>query len=84
MYGTFWALVPALVAIVVALLTKEVYISLFLSIIIGALFVTEFNIAQAIQKVFVEMAAAFGAEYDGGNLTGSGNGGIIIRSEERR
>lgn len=78
MYGTFWALVPALVAIVVALLTKEVYISLFLSIIIGALFVTEFNIAHAIQKVFVEMAAAFGAEYDGGNLAGSGNGGIII------
>ena len=64
MYGTFWALVPALVAIVVALLTKEVYISLFLSIIIGALFVTEFNIAHAIQKVFVEMAAAFGSEYD--------------------
>lgn len=24
------------------------------------------------------MAAAFGAEYDGGNLAGSGNGGIII------
>ena len=36
-YGTFWALVPALVAIILALVSKEVYSSLFLGIIVGGL-----------------------------------------------
>ena len=36
--GTFWALIPALVAIVLALCTKEVYSSLFIGIIIGGIF----------------------------------------------
>ena len=38
MVGTFWALVPAIVAIVLALCTKEVFSSLFIGIIIGGLF----------------------------------------------
>lgn len=38
MYATFWALVPPLVAIVLALITKEVYSSLFVGIVIGGLF----------------------------------------------
>lgn len=38
MIGTFWSLVPAIVAIVLALLTKEVYSSLFIGIVIGAVF----------------------------------------------
>lgn len=38
MTGTFWALVPALVAIILALCTKEVYSSLFIGIVIGGLF----------------------------------------------
>lgn len=36
--GTYWSLVPALVAIVLALITKEVYSSLFVGIILGAVF----------------------------------------------
>ena len=32
MYATFWALVPPIVAIVLALITKEVYSSLFVGI----------------------------------------------------
>ncbi len=32
MYATFWALVPPLVAIILALVTKEVYSSLFIGI----------------------------------------------------
>ena len=35
--GTFWALVPPIVAIVLALITKETYISLFVGILVGAL-----------------------------------------------
>ena len=38
MIGTFWSLVPPIVAIALALLTKEVYSSLFVGIIIGGLF----------------------------------------------
>ncbi len=43
MKGTFWALVPPLVAILLALVTKEAYSSLFVGILIGALFLTGFN-----------------------------------------
>ncbi|MBQ7834587.1 MAG: Na+/H+ antiporter NhaC family protein [Ruminiclostridium sp.] len=43
MYATFWSLVPPLVAIILALLTKEVYSSLFVGIVIGALFFAGFN-----------------------------------------
>ena len=37
MIGTFWAFMPAIIAIVLALLTKQVYVSLFLGIFVGAL-----------------------------------------------
>ena len=36
-YSTVWALLPPVVAIVLALITKEVYVSLFLGIVTGAL-----------------------------------------------
>ncbi|MBQ5749480.1 MAG: Na+/H+ antiporter NhaC family protein [Oscillospiraceae bacterium] len=42
MYGTFWALVPPIIAIVLALITKQAYASLFLGVTIGALFCAEF------------------------------------------
>lgn len=35
--GSFWALVPPLVAIVLALITKEAYSSLFIGIVLGAI-----------------------------------------------
>ena len=38
MYATFWALVPPVVAIVLALITKEAYSSLFIGVLVGALF----------------------------------------------
>ncbi len=41
--NTFWALVPPLVAIVLALITKETYSSLFIGILVGALFVAGMN-----------------------------------------
>ena len=36
MYATFWALVPPVIAIVLALVTKEAYSSLFIGVVIGA------------------------------------------------
>ena len=42
MYGTLWALVPPIVAIVLALITKEAFSSLFVGILVGALFQCSF------------------------------------------
>ena len=42
MFGTFWALVPPIIAIALALITKEVYSSLFIGILIGAFFAANF------------------------------------------
>ena len=52
--GTFWSLVPALIAIILALITKEVYSSLFFGILIGALFFTGFNPVAAFEQVVNE------------------------------
>ena len=41
--GTFWSLMPAVVAIVLALATKEVYSSLFMGIVTGALLFSGFS-----------------------------------------
>ena len=51
MYGTFWSLVPPLVAIVLALITKEVYSSLFVGILVGALFYSGFNFEGTITHI---------------------------------
>ena len=69
-YGTFWSLVPPLVAIALALITKEVYSSLFVGILVGALFYSNFNFEGTILHIF-----------EGGMisvLTDSYNMGILI------
>lgn len=53
MYATIWALVPPIIAIALALITKEVYFSLFVGILTGALFYSNFNIEKTISTVFV-------------------------------
>ncbi len=42
-YATFWALVPPIIAIALALITKEVYSSLFIGVIAGALLSANFK-----------------------------------------
>ena len=49
--NTFWALVPPVIAIALALITKEVYSSLLIGIIFGALLSTSFNIIGAVDNV---------------------------------
>ncbi len=51
MYGTFWSLVPPLVAIVLALITKEVYSSLFVGILVGALFYSGFSFETTVNHI---------------------------------
>lgn len=48
--NTFWALIPPIIAIGLALITKEVYSSLLIGIIVGALLSSSFNITQAIDN----------------------------------
>lgn len=49
--ATFWSLVPPLVAIVLALVTKEVYSSLFVGIVVGALFYSNFNVVGTVDSL---------------------------------
>ncbi len=71
--GTFWALVPAIVAIVLALCTKEVYSSLFVGIVIGGVFYA------------IDQASGFAGFMDHvfsdclvGSLSDSYNAGILV------
>ena len=54
MYATFWALVPPIVAIVLALITKEAYSSLFIGILVGALFQCNFAPVPTLNTVINE------------------------------
>jgi len=75
MYATVWALVPPVVAIVLALITKEVYSSLFVGIVIGGLFY-----GNAFQPGFSAERSVLHIFEDGlvGVLSDSYNVGILI------
>ena len=52
MEATFWALVPPILAIVISLITKEVNLSLFVGIIVGALLYTGGNLFSTATVTF--------------------------------
>lgn len=66
--ATFWALVPPLVAIILALITKEAYSSLFVGIVLGAVMASGVSFTGTLNLVTVE------------GLTDAvaGNAGILI------
>ena len=49
--STFWSLVPPIIAIALALITKEVYSSLFLGIVVGSIFACNGSATQAVDHV---------------------------------
>ncbi|MBQ8798310.1 MAG: Na+/H+ antiporter NhaC family protein [Lachnospiraceae bacterium] len=49
--ATFWALVPPIIAIALALLTKEVYSSLFLGIVVGSILACNSSVTTAVDHV---------------------------------
>ena len=51
-HGTFWALVPSVVAIILALITKEAYSSLFIGVVIGGLFISQGSFPLFLDSVF--------------------------------
>lgn len=63
--GTFWALVPPLVAIILALITKETFTSLFVGILVGALLLANFDIVNTINYV---ICGTFGEGDDAASL----------------
>ena len=70
--GTFWSLLPPIVAIVLALISKEVYSSLFLGCLVGALLVSNFQPWETLVQL---------VEGDNGIVTtvsDSGNIAIIV------
>ena len=67
LYGTIWALLPPIVAIILALLTKEVYSSLFLGILVGAFMYSGFNVVGMIEHTINVISSRLGD-----------NGGIIV------
>ena len=67
---TAWSLFPALIAIVLALITKEVYSSLFIGIIVGAILYSGFNLSGVLNHIFVDGMV--------GQLSDSWNVGILV------
>ena len=61
MVGTFWAFMPAIIAIVLALATKQVYISLFTGIFVGAMMYSGGNPLKALFTLFQVMSEKVGA-----------------------
>ncbi len=69
-YATFWSLVPPIVAIALALITKEVYSSLFVGILIGGLLYAGGNPEGTVLHVFSDGIVSV--------LSNSYNVGILI------
>jgi Na+/H+ antiporter NhaC len=67
---TFWSLLPPIIAIALALITKEVYSSLFIGILVGGCLYSGFSFTGTIQHVFVDGMIA--------QLSDAWNVGILI------
>lgn len=70
MYASFWSLIPPVVAIVLALITKEVYSSLFVGILIGGVFYSGFTFERTLTHVFQDGII--------GSLSDAYNVGILV------
>ena len=69
-YNTLWAALPPIIAIGLALITKEVYSSLFLGIAVGAAMFANFNFMGTITHIFDDGIIM--------NLSDSWNVGILV------
>ena len=66
--GTFWSLLPPIVAIVLALISKEVYSSLFLGCLVGALLVSNFHPWETVVQLVEGDNGIVTTVADGGNI----------------
>lgn len=63
-----WALLPPIIAIALALITKEVYLSLFFGIVSGALLYTNFDMLDTTNIIFETMGEKLGNQWNIGIL----------------
>ncbi|MBP3737403.1 MAG: Na+/H+ antiporter NhaC family protein [Lachnospiraceae bacterium] len=68
--NTYWALLPPVIAILLALITKEVYSSLFIGIVVGGLLYSNFDFVGTVEHVFTDGMIA--------QLSDAWNVGILI------
>ena len=61
MVGSFWAFTPAIIAIILALVTKQVYVSLFFGIFVGAMMYAGGNPLEAMFTLYQVMSEKVGA-----------------------
>ena len=66
--GTFWSLVPPVIAIALALITKEVYMSLFIGILSAALLYANFAPIATTEAIFEVMISKLGDSWNIGIL----------------
>ena len=69
-YSTAWALLPAIIAICLALITKEAYSSLFVGIVVGGFLYSGFQFEGAVLHIFQDGII--------GSLSDSYNVGILV------
>ncbi len=67
-YATWLSLLPPVIAIVLALITKEVYTSLFIGIVSGALISSNFGIIDTLTSIFSQMTEKLGDSWNIGIL----------------
>lgn len=69
-YATIFSLLPPIIAIVLALVTKEVYSSLFIGIVVGGLLYANFSPIGALEHIFTDgmVKSALANEYNVGIL----------------
>ncbi len=68
-YATFWALVPPIVAIGLALITKEVYSSLFVGVLMGGILYSGFSFEGTVTHIFEDgMISVLSDSYNVGIL----------------
>lgn len=66
--GTIWALLPPIIAIALALITKEVYLSLFIGVVSGAMLYANFDFMGTINTIFDVMSVKLGDSWNVGIL----------------
>lgn len=72
-YSTVWSLVPPIVAIILALITKEVYSSLFIGVVVGALLYSDGNLELALNTMLYHPDGGFVI-----NLTDLSHASILV------
>ena len=70
LYATWWSVLPPLVAIILALITKEVYSSLFLGVLVGGILYAGADLAGILNHVLIDGMV--------GSLSDSWNVGILF------